>query len=137
MSYYNNKFLLSGSNDKTVIIWNLDTFTFNRTLSQFNDAVLSIDYTLNYLAIGLKNSEILIYENNYIKKNEIKKQKYIASFYTCNTIAVLPNSNIVIGRDDGYIGIWHSTSFELFISIIRLISFCLVLNLFFSPTEPF
>jgi len=87
---------------------------FNRTLSQFNDAVLSIDYTDTYLAIGLKNSEILIYENNYIKKNEIiNHQSNITNSYTCFTFAVLPNSNLVSGNDDGYISIWNSTTFKL------------------------
>ncbi len=40
--YYKSKFIISGSNDNTVILWNSQTFTYNRTLPKFNDSIISL-----------------------------------------------------------------------------------------------
>jgi WD40 repeat protein len=98
----NNKLILSGSSDKTVIVWNSETFKYIKTLEIFNETVLSLANLNTFLAVGLKNNEILIYEQIYRNKVTLYDSTGIYA------LASLPNSNIVSGSWDGTIKIWQS-----------------------------
>ncbi len=109
LKYYdvssNYSYLLSGSSDHSVIVWNLDNnFEIYSTL-KYNHSVLSIDYTSKLLAIGLNNSDIFVHKNEYFE---------LHSWYNLNptqTIIILPDSSyIVSGSSDSTIQIWQSES---------------------------
>ena len=113
LSYYNNnnKLLLSGSSDQTVIIWNLDTFTYFNTLNSITGSVYTITSLYPYYTFGLKNSQILIYKNDYSNLFTINTNPFDSSFsflYYVTALAILPNTNIVSGSMSSNITIWQS-----------------------------
>ncbi len=106
-----NKYILSGSNDKKVIIWNSNTFEYERTLAEFNDSVLSIVNSDTYLAIGLKNNQLLIYNQRiYVNLETLLSEVNNSAVFS---LEILTDSNIVSGHADGSIKIWNGTTFEL------------------------
>ncbi len=113
-SYNDYNYLISGSNDLTVKIWNQ---TSDKSIYQLNtehqDSIQAIAYNdrNKYLAIGSKDKSFSLwkamdeYEGNIVKTISINYRSY--------ALAVLNNSNIVSGSYDRTIKIWNSTSFKV------------------------
>ena len=71
--------MLSGSTDKQVIFWNSKDFSFSRKIENLPDQVLALASNDIHFAIGLKNSEIQIYNSSYLLFNTIQTSDYITS----------------------------------------------------------
>ncbi len=110
-SYFDSNYLISGSSDSTVKLWNQ---TSNEPLYQLEtshtDSIQALAYNqrLHYLAIGSKDTKFSLwkrsdeYEGINLKTIRVGKSVY--------ALAILPNSNIVSSNQDYTINIWRSES---------------------------
>ena len=108
LAMYNGHFL-SGSDDKTVKIWNLKNFDWTyETLNQ-RYSVKSIAFS-SFIAINNGNS-FNVY-NNYSKFARF--DTLTGHNQSVESLAIIPsNENIVSGSRDNTVKIWNSTAFRL------------------------
>ncbi len=111
-SYFDSEYLISGSSDSKVKIWNHQTSS-NQALFELKtnhtDSIQAIAYEnrLHYLAIGSKDKHLSLWKR--IDEYEGINLKTIKSFVYA--LAILPNSYIVSGRaDQNIINICQSES---------------------------
>jgi len=109
-TYFDSKYLISGSSDSTVKIWNQ---TSNQPLYQLKtiqtDSIQALAYSnqMNYLAIGSKDKSFSLW-NKSDEYVGINLKTININSYQVYAFAILPNSNIVSGNSNGSIGIWQS-----------------------------
>lgn len=99
------KFVASGSKDRTVRIWSILDKKEVRILKGHTDEISSITYSSDgkFIASGSKDSTIRIWD---IKKSKEIKRFYISSMV--KSIAYSPDGNFVaVGNYNGFIEIWN------------------------------
>lgn len=105
-----NKYLISGSKDKTIKIWDYtQNYKCIKTINTLNSPILSLKY--NYINYNInKNILIISCEDGYIYFIDINLIKIVKSIqfprYTVNDFEV-DNSQIYIAGNDHKIRIWN------------------------------
>ncbi|KAM9899678.1 hypothetical protein OXX79_005596 [Metschnikowia pulcherrima] len=99
---FNNKFLISGSYDSTVRIWNIDTGECVRTLSGHSKGVRSLSFDSHKLITGGYDSTIKVW--NYRTGECISTYRGHEST-VCSVDA--SNRTIVSGSADSTVKVWH------------------------------
>ncbi len=98
----NNKFIISGSYDKTIKIWDINTGKEVETLKGHTDSVLSVAIKDDYIVSGSSDKTIKIWDINTGK--EVKTLRDHSS--SVLSIAIKDNY-IVSGAGDGTIKVWN------------------------------
>jgi WD40 repeat protein len=111
-----NNLLLSGSADKMIGSWNIDSYTPNNFSVKTNASVFSLCHIhpLNYLCVGLSNGSLHIIDLN--QKKEIKNIVH----YKAPVFNILYNSHkrhLYSASGDGILSIWDTDTFKLLLNI--------------------
>jgi len=126
-THFDNNYLISGSSDSTVRIWNQ---TSNESIYQLEtehkDSIQAIAYSdrYRYLAIGSRDKSLTLWEKSDEYEGSISKNIVIE---TCFVLAILPNSNIVSACADNTIKILNSTTLKIIQNLIGHASYILAL----------
>ena len=111
-NYFNSNYLISGSSDSKVKIWNnqISNQSLFELKTNHTDSIQALAYQnrLHYLAIGSKDKTFSLW-----KRRDVYEGKNLNTINTNDQvliIAILPNSNIVSGSWDKTIKIWQSES---------------------------
>ena len=112
-NYFNSNYLISGSSDSKVKIWNhqISNQSLFELETNHTDSIQALAYQnrLHYLAIGSKDKTFSLWKRRD-EYEGINIQTLIGHTIMVRALAILPNSNIVSGSYDYTIKIWQSES---------------------------
>ncbi len=114
VSIQNSNYLISGSTDSTVQLWNsTNNNSLYKLQTNHTDSIQAITYQpqMKLLAIGSKDKSLSLWRIKDYNLNNIKT--ILNHTDIIFTLAILPNFNIVSGGRDKSVKIWNSTTFQL------------------------
>jgi WD40 repeat protein len=119
MIVLNNGDLASGSDDKTIIIWDSVTYSIKRVLNNHTNAVFSLALLPNDdLASGSEDNTTKIWD----PQNGILKMTLRGHSGRVRCLAVLSDGSLASGSDDKTIKIWNTTTGQLKRTLNTLVS---------------
>jgi len=102
-----SKYLLSGSSDKRIFIWDIQNdFVYFNELTGHDAAITSIESFNNSLATASEDKAILIWSYAY----KLQTEKIKAHSKWIQTVCVLKNGLLATGSSDTTIKIWQTTN---------------------------
>lgn len=109
---FDGEFLYSGSADKYVTRWNVETGLQDKFAIKFNDSVYSIAIAGTFLFVGLSSGDLHIFD--LTNKVEVKfYQQHKSAIFSTKLDSV--NGFVYVGDADGNLSVWDTRLLELVI----------------------
>ena len=124
--------LFTGGNDKGLVEWNLENFSFIKVMFPVRASIYAIHGPVGYpiLLTGLRSGEVLVFD--FIQQKIIKSlQHHLKPIFDIKSVN--KKNELLIASEDGTVSVWNLASLEMVHSI--KVSADTVRSIAISPDE--